>query len=134
MLSERKSEELRSAVQDILLGAQIRTVHLEYQMRRLEIDDEDDWVDAIRRLDRSEREALRQDANNFVADVCRRLGERHNNDRRICTVLEDWVRDNKDYAVFDTLLSNFDFPSRGQVLDEGRRLFPNTMTAHWLRD
>lgn len=89
------------------------------------------WVDALRRLDQEERADLRRDAGSFVGEVCRRLGERHAGDRRVASILQDWIRSNKDYAAFDALLSNFDFAARTQVLEEGRRLFPSTMTAHW---
>ncbi len=109
----------------------LRTLYLEFQMHALEIDEEDEWADALRRLDRPSREKLVREASDFVADVCRRLGERHGGDLRIGRVLEDWLADNKDYAVFDALLSHFDFPGRPRVLAEARRRFPTSLTAHW---
>ena len=123
--------DLRQAVEDVLLGASIKTLHREYQMRRLAVDEDDEWIDALRRLSREERARLHSEALGFVGDVCRRLGERHSNDTRIRTVLEDWVRESKDYAAFDALLAHFDFPHRAQLLAEACRLFPSTLTAHW---
>ncbi|MCB9919319.1 MAG: hypothetical protein H6832_13030 [Planctomycetes bacterium] len=125
------SKTIGAAVEDVLLGVSLRSLYLDYQMRVLGIEDEDDWADALRQLGRAERERLSREANDFVADVCRRLGERHAGDHRIGRVLQDWVADNKDYAAFDALLSYFDFPSRSRVLAEARRLFPGTLTSHW---
>lgn len=77
------------------------------------------------------RETFRKDTADFMQKLCRRLGDRHAGDRRICAALQEWVRGVSDYAAFDALLSSFDFEGKRNVIDRGRQLFPGPLTAHW---
>lgn len=124
-------DPIRAAVEEVHLGASIADLHDGFLMRVLAIDREDDLTSVLRDLPLEQRRAVREHARRFTGDVCRRLGDLHGRDTRVCRVLEEWVQTSKDYDAFDALLSNFDFPARERLVEEGKRLFPSTLTAHW---
>ena len=123
--------KLEDAIEGVLLGESLRSIRSRLLMEELGVYDEDGLATAFRKLDHERATKLQSETLRFVGTLCRVLGERHERDMRICTVIEVWVRETKDYDAFDALLSNFDWPGRARCLDQGRRLFPSTLTAHW---
>ena len=75
---------------------------------------------------------LVKETRRFLGQVCRALGDRHPDDRRVASALSDWVREVEDYEAFDTLLAgDYRFDGREHVLRRGRSMFPGPLTAHW---
>lgn len=123
--------QLDDAFEDILLGESLAGIHARHQLEALGIEDEKKARRRLRDMDREERRELEEAATRFVGDLCRKLGEARAGEDRIATLLRDWAERSKAYEAFDALLCNFEFAGKAQVLAEGRRLFPSTLTAHW---
>lgn len=121
---------LSEAIENVLLGESLDSLHVRFQMAMLGVTKED-LPRALGALRTERRQELLRDATRFLGSVCRQLGERHENDERIGRVIEDWARRSKDYDAFDALLSHFRFHGRERWVEEGRRLFPRTLTEHW---
>ncbi len=122
---------IEEALAAIELGASIEGLREEFLRRRLGTPEERAFREAWKTLDPSKRADLERGASSFAAGICRLLGERRGGDPRIAAVLREWADRSKDYAAFDALLCHFRFPGRERLLEEGRRLFPSTLTRHW---
>lgn len=122
---------LPEAVESVLLGESLDSLHVRFQMAMLGVAKEEDLPEALGGLRTARRQELCRDATRFLGSVCRHLGERHAGDERIGRVIEDWARKSKDYDAFDALLCHFRFHGRERWVEEGRRLFPRTLTEHW---
>ena len=124
-------EPIREAVENVLLGESLASIQKSYVMLELGVAQEDELAGHLVSLEEGRKQYLRKDASQFIANVCRKLGDEHAEDSRAATALQDWLVRSKDYAAFDALLCNFDFPERGKLLAEAKRLFPATLTVHW---
>ena len=122
---------LSEAIESILLGESIHSVREGFLWGVLEALDPKDFEERWHSLADGRRREIQEQARNFTSDLVRRLAERHEGDERACAALLEWSDRSKDYETFDALLCHFDFPSRQRTLDEGRRLFPSTLTSHW---
>ncbi|MAE76685.1 MAG: hypothetical protein CMJ85_07455 [Planctomycetes bacterium] len=122
--------DIAKAVEEIRLGASIHDLFRDFLASQLSVS-----TGELRRtlsdLTVERQRQLNDEALGFTGSLCRQLGERFDGDPRMCHVLLEWLRTHKDYEAFDVLLTSFDFPARLQVLAEGRRLFPATLTSHW---
>ncbi len=123
--------DLEAALAEVLLGASIRDLYAQRLRAALGAADERSFERAWRGLPGAERRRLEAEALHFAGELCRLLAERHAGDPRIAGVLKVWAERTKDYAAFDALLCHFRFPGRERLLEEGRRLFPGTLTRHW---
>ena len=116
--------DLETAVRRAVERQPLQQIAAEYRATLLEglgIRPEDAGADMMAR-----------ETHEFVARVCRALGEGHGGDVRIGGAIADWARRVDDYAVYDALLSHFeDFTGREALLRRGRILFPRVMTDHW---
>lgn len=124
-------ETIRKAVENVLLGESLASIQQSYVMLELDAAEQHELASRLASLEAGRKQRLRRDATEFIADVCRKLGDVHAQDTRAAQALKDWLRRSKDYAAFDALLSNFVFPERDVLLAEAKRLFPGTLTAHW---
>ncbi len=100
-------------------------------MAAIGVTREDDLTRALRALPDGRRREVREQAVSFAGEVCRYLGDRHSDDPRARLMLEVWARESRDYAAYDALFSAFEFEGKQRMLDEARRMFPRSMTAHW---
>ena len=123
--------KLEEAYESVLLGESLPALHERHQHESLGIEDPKEARKKLRGLPTPAQQELRDDATRFLGSLCRLLGDKHAGEDRIATLLRGWAERSKDYEAFDALLCNFEFPGRMQVLAEGRRLFPSTLTAHW---
>jgi len=115
--------ELRSAVEDILLGASLGQIAAEYRQELIEsFSFRDDEVTS---------ETFSEETAAFMRKVARRLGDRHAGDARVLRPLHDWVLQVDHYEAWDALMSGFEFPGKQAVMRRGKVLFPGTLTAHW---
>ncbi len=115
--------ELKDAADRILLGESLQSIASHFRaalMAEMGMDPEESPPDLFR------KETLR-----YMNEVCRHLGERHSEDRRVAIALRAWIRFEEEYDAFDVLLSNYNFEQRPAVLRRGRFLFPSTLTSHW---
>ena len=117
------SMELTEAVDRVLQGESLRDVFAHYRDGLL--------VDMGFDPEEAPDDLFRKETMRFVNQLCRRLGEHHDGDRRAAAALVDWVRECEEYDAFDALLSHFEFDSRDAVITRGRVLFPGPLTAHW---
>lgn len=123
---------LAEATESVLLGESILSIREGFLWGVTEALDPEDFQKRWAALDAGRRSAFDEQARAFTSDIVRRLGERNEGDQRACTALQEWCAYSKDYEAFDALLCYFDFPGRERILDEGRRLFPTTLTSHWV--
>lgn len=119
------------AYESVLLGESLADLSERHVRSELGVEDAEEARERMRELPAERVRELRQAATRFVGQVCRLLGERHSGEERVATLLRRWAERSKDYDAFDALLCHFEFAGREQVLAEGRRLFPGTLTAHW---
>ena len=122
---------LAQATESVLLGESILSIREGFLWGVTEALDPEDFQNRWAALDTVQRSEFNEQARGFTSDLVRRLGERHEGDQRACTALLEWCARTKDYEAFDALLCSFEFPGKDRVLDEGRRLFPTTLTSHW---
>ncbi len=68
----------------------------------------------------------------FMNKLCRSIAEQFAGERRMASMLMEYVEFVSDYDVYDALLGHFeDFEGRSQILQKGKILFAGPMTAHW---
>ncbi|MEZ5987553.1 MAG: hypothetical protein R3F30_00195 [Planctomycetota bacterium] len=123
---------LEDAHDSVLLGESLASVREGWLWEATGAVDPEDLQARLAELADPDRLELDTRLRDFLARLCRRLAERHEGDPRIALVLLEWSRTWKGYEVFDALLAHdFEFAGRDRLLEEGRRLFPSTMTGHW---
>ncbi|PIE25587.1 MAG: hypothetical protein CSA62_00845 [Planctomycetota bacterium] len=123
--------KLEEAYESVLLGESLTALHERHQHESLGIEDPKEARKKVRALSAPEQQELHDEATRFLGSLCRLLGDKHAGEDRIAAVLRTWAERSKDYEAFDALLCMFEFPGRRQVLAEGKRLFPRTLTEHW---
>ena len=125
-------QELREAIEDLRMGLRLTELYREKRQKYLGIEDPKAFEKLWAKLTHEERADLDAKALDFVEAVCRRLGETSAGDQRIALLLIEWADRSKEYVAFDVLLTEFgDFDQRARILQQGLRLFPSTLTAHW---
>lgn len=115
--------DLPQAVKDVLLGASMRQISVEYRQEL--IDDFGFRPEEVR------PETFREEVSSFMRRLARELGERHVGDPRVAQALLDWVMECEHYEAWDALLSGFAIEGRDRLVKRGRILFPGPLTAHW---
>ncbi|MCA8942356.1 MAG: hypothetical protein KDB80_07315 [Planctomycetes bacterium] len=114
--------DTRTAIERILLGESLASIS---EAKRGDV--------CIRKgLDSEDPRAGADQAREFMRVLCRELGDRHAGNSRVATALERWVERCSDYEAWDSLMSGFEFQSRPRLLERGRKLFPGTLTEHWV--
>ena len=115
--------EVEEGVERVLLGEPMKMLagaHREELLVALGLDPDD-----------AETNTGARDTQLFMNKVCRRLGDRHEGDRRAMVALRNWIQFVADYEAWDALLTHFDFEGKETVVRRGQVLFAGPMTAHW---
>ncbi len=75
---------------------------------------------------------FQKETTQFMNKLCRLVAERHSGERRMASMLVEYIEYVSDYDAYDALLGHFeDFEGRPQILQKGKVLFAGPMTAHW---
>jgi hypothetical protein len=117
--------DVPTAVDRILLGESLASIaenHRSGLLREVGLDESE-----------ARPTTFAAETSSFMRTLCRTLGERHGDDRRVMIALRDWIdhRGAECYEAYDALLTHFDFEGKDALIHHGRMLFAGPMTAHW---
>ena len=81
---------IRKAVENVLLGESLASIQKSYVMLELEAYADHELSARLASLEHGRKQRLRDDATQFIASVCRKLGDEHAEDSRAALALMDW--------------------------------------------